>query len=72
MKVDREARLVPLFKGQEDEKESAKETKMERSWRQEEKKESFESTNKAFQGQCDQLCHMLLTELRDMQTKLLH
>lgn len=39
MKVDREARLVPLFKGQEDEKESAKETKMERSWRQEEKKE---------------------------------
>lgn len=39
MKVDREARLVPSFKGQEDEKESAKETQMERSWRQEEKKE---------------------------------
>ena len=45
---------MPSFKGQEDEKDSAKETKMERSWRQEERKESSESTKKAFQGErCD-------------------
>lgn len=64
---------MPSFKGQEDEKDSAKETKMERSWRQEERKESSESTKKAFQGErCDQLCHMLLIVLSDMKTKLLH
>jgi len=65
---------MPSFKGQEDEKDSTKETKMERfGSRKKGKIDTFESTNKAFQGgQCDQLCHMLLTVLSDMKTKLLH
>ena len=32
-------RLMPSFKGQEDEKDSTKETKIERSWRQEKTKD---------------------------------
>lgn len=62
---------MPSFKGQEDEKDSAKETKMEDLGGRRKGRETVLRVQiKRFQGgRCDQLCHMPAIVLSDIGAK---